>query len=208
MNKNVVARQIPLAYKELETSGIVVKKDEYKLIPKGYRGQISAFGAAVTMGSLIPAVAFFSKKSGDQSSNSEEDVDRTKLMKAVFLLLKDDADSYGTAVQKAKFKNASDLMQYIYNVSENATDLEKKKKALKTCKEEIELKLTTCVISPSLPKTGTPVVRTLSPFLFFCIIVVFSFLSSTSAVTDGLKIPISSSSQTDLPIISSFFRAK
>ena len=30
MNKNVVARQIPLAYKELETSGIVVKKDEYK----------------------------------------------------------------------------------------------------------------------------------------------------------------------------------
>ena len=45
MNKNVVARQIPLAYKELETSGIVVKKDEYKLIPKGYRGQISAFGA-------------------------------------------------------------------------------------------------------------------------------------------------------------------
>lgn len=62
MNKNVVARQIPLAYKELETSGIVVKKDEYKLIPKGYRGQISAFGAAVTMGSLIPAVAFFSKK--------------------------------------------------------------------------------------------------------------------------------------------------
>ena len=138
MNKNVVARQIPLAYKELETSGIVVKKDEYKLIPKGYRGQISAFGAAVTMGSLIPAVAFFSKKSGDQSSTSEEDVDRTKLMKAVFLLLKDDADSYGTAVQKAKFKNASDLMQYIYNVSENETDLEKKKKALKTCKEEIE----------------------------------------------------------------------
>ena len=59
-------------------------------------------------------------------------------MKAVFLLLKDDADSYGTAVQKAKFENASDLMQYIYNVSENETDLEKKKKALKTCKEEIE----------------------------------------------------------------------
>ena len=138
MNKNVVARQIPLAYKELETSGIVVKKDEYKLIPKGYRGQISAFGDAVTMGSLIPAVAFFSKRSGDQSSTSEEDVDRTKLMKAVFLLMKDDADSYGTAVQKAKFKNVSDLMQYIYNVSENETDLEKKKKALKTCKEEIE----------------------------------------------------------------------
>ena len=108
-----------------------MKKDEYKLIPKGYRGQISAFGAAVTMGSLIPAVAFFSKRSGDQSSTSEEDVDRTKF-------LKDDADSYGTAVQKAKFENASDLMQYIYNVSENETDLEKKKKALKTCKEEIE----------------------------------------------------------------------
>ena len=157
MNKNVVARQIPLAYKELETSGIVVKKDEYKLIPKGYRGQISAFGAAVTMGSLIPAVAFFSKKSGDQSSNSEEDVDRTKLMNAVFLLLKDDADSYGTAVQKAKFKNASDLMQYIYNVSENETDLEKKKKALKTCKEEIEnaaiaLKLAVGLYLQEVPK--------------------------------------------------------
>ena len=34
-------------------------------------------------------------------------------MKAVFLLLKDDADSYGTAVQKAKFKNASDLIERI-----------------------------------------------------------------------------------------------
>lgn len=138
MNKNVVARQIPLAYKALENSDIVGIKDGYKLVPKGYRGQISSFGAAVTMGSLIPAVAFFSKKIGDKSSNSNEDIDRTKLMKAVFLLLKDDADSYGTAEQKMRFANASDLMQYICNISENETDMEKRKKALKKCKEEIE----------------------------------------------------------------------
>ena len=52
-------------------------------IKKTWRGQISTFGAAVTMGSLIPAVAFFS----DQGGSS---VKRQCIMDAILEILKRD----------------------------------------------------------------------------------------------------------------------
>lgn len=157
MNKDVVARQIPLAYKVLEESDIVRKEDEYKLVPKGYQGQISSFGAAVTMGSLVPAIAFFSKKNGDKNSNANEDVDRTKLMQAVFLLLRADADIYGTPEKKNRFTDVTDLMQYVCKIEKGEKTPEQKRKALKRCTEEIEnaaiaLKLAIGMYLDSVPK--------------------------------------------------------
>ena len=49
-------------------------------IPNGFRGQISSFGAAVTMGSFKAAVAFFSKDK-DKSSAS---VERDQLIRAMY----------------------------------------------------------------------------------------------------------------------------
>jgi len=73
MDKRIVDKLLPSAYKAIET---------YKIFENGkvnntFRGQISAFGAAVSMGSLLSAVAFFSAKGGS-------DVDRPKLMMAIY----------------------------------------------------------------------------------------------------------------------------
>ena len=68
-----------IAYDVLKKSEIV----ENGKIKKTWRGQISTFGAAVTMGSLIPAVAFFS----DQGGSS---VKRQYIMDAILEILKRD----------------------------------------------------------------------------------------------------------------------
>ena len=70
MNRDeMIARAISV----LDTAGIVKKdKNPEKLyIEKAFRGQISSFGAAVEMGSLLSAVAFF-------SSQGSSPTDRTK----------------------------------------------------------------------------------------------------------------------------------
>lgn len=70
------------AIEVLDTVGIVQtdKKDDKKYINKSFRGQISSFGAAVQMGSLISAVAFYSSQGGAET-------DRSKLMDAIYLLV-------------------------------------------------------------------------------------------------------------------------
>lgn len=78
MNRDdMIARAITI----LSDTGIV-KKEEGKeqYIEKVFRGQISSFGAAVEMGSLLSAVAFF-------TSQGSSPTDRTKLMEAIYLLL-------------------------------------------------------------------------------------------------------------------------
>lgn len=72
MNKRVIEALLPEAYKTLEKN-ISIVKDGKKTIKKAYRGQISTFGAAITTGSLLAAIAFFSDK-------GEADVEREKLM--------------------------------------------------------------------------------------------------------------------------------
>ena len=74
----LIANAIPI----LKNTGIV-KKDEKtgeEYILRSFRGPISSFGAAVEMGSLLSAVAFFSKKGGS-------DTDRPKLMQAIYMLI-------------------------------------------------------------------------------------------------------------------------
>lgn len=58
MNKKRVNEWIPRAKVALEKAGIA----KNNAVDKTFRGQISSFGAAVTMGSLVAAVAFFSQK--------------------------------------------------------------------------------------------------------------------------------------------------
>ena len=77
MNKAIINDEVVIAYDVLKDSEIV----ENGKIKKTWRGQISTFGAAVTMGSLIPAVAFFS----DQGGSS---VKRQYIMDAILEILK------------------------------------------------------------------------------------------------------------------------
>ena len=89
MNKREIDRLLPKAYEAIKAYQI---SDKDNNLSKTFRGQISAFGASVSMGSLLSAVAFFSAKGSSE-------VERPRLMKAVYELMtgerlsaKDDED--------------------------------------------------------------------------------------------------------------------
>jgi CRISPR-associated protein Cmr5 len=73
MNKETVDQWIPKAYEAIQAAEIPEADGKVK---KGYRGQISAFGAAIKMGSVASAIAFFSKQ-------GNSDYDRPKLLDAI-----------------------------------------------------------------------------------------------------------------------------
>lgn len=73
MNKREVDRMIPMAYEVLKKSKIVEDGE----IKSSWRGQISTFGAAISMGSVVSAYAFFS------SNKSNANVDRKILMEVI-----------------------------------------------------------------------------------------------------------------------------
>ena len=76
MNKKAINEWIPDAYDVLSQANIAINGR----VKKGYRSQISSFGSIITMGSLKSAVAIF-------LSSSQSELDRTKLMDAVWRLL-------------------------------------------------------------------------------------------------------------------------
>ena len=82
MNKRKVEKLLPKAIKALDDDIFNIKKsdDQGVFIEKGFRSQISSFGAAVTMGSFRAAVAFF-------SDNGESDVDRSKLIQIMYYIV-------------------------------------------------------------------------------------------------------------------------
>ena len=75
MDKNRINRLLPIAVE-------VIKKELSEPIPNEFRGYIASFGAAVTMGSLPAAVAYYSAA----SKNAKED--RTKLPVMILEVLK------------------------------------------------------------------------------------------------------------------------
>lgn len=77
MNKKRVNDWILPAKKAIEMFGISNDKGQ---VVKTFRGQISSFGAAVVMGSLKSAVAFFADK-------GEATVDRTQLVRAMYYIV-------------------------------------------------------------------------------------------------------------------------
>lgn len=77
MNKKQVNDWILPAQKAIVDCGIAVNGK----VDSSFRGQISSFGAAVVMGSLKSAVAFFADDGSAQ-------VKRSKLIKAIYYIVK------------------------------------------------------------------------------------------------------------------------
>lgn len=102
MNKKRVNDWLLPAKKALEDTGVA----QNGKIDKTYRGQISSFGAAVVMGSLPAAVAFFSEQGGSS-------VERQKLIKAMYLIS-----------EKNMPKDAKAVLQYVCD--NNSNDLKEK----------------------------------------------------------------------------------
>lgn len=103
MNKKKVDSYLKNAVAVLEKTKIV----EEKKIEKGYRRQISTFGASVTMGSILSAVACFSEQ-------GKANVNRSKLMAAIYLLLKNEEleeDYVWTKEDDKKYSNL--LFEYV-----------------------------------------------------------------------------------------------
>lgn len=71
MNKKEVDRMLPKAYTVINETIA-----ENGRVESGFRGQISTFGAAITMGSLLSTVSFFSEQAGGA-------VDRAQITKAI-----------------------------------------------------------------------------------------------------------------------------
>lgn len=105
MNKRKVDDMIPFAFDSLKEANIVNKKGE---INKNYRGQISSFGAAIAMGSLAAAVAFFSDK-------GSAEVHREYLIKAI-----------ESVISKSNGEEIDNLYKYVVD-----------NKASSKCREEI-----------------------------------------------------------------------
>jgi len=93
-----IAEMIGKAIEKLYNVGIVQtdEKTKGKYVNKSFRGQISSFGAAVQMGSLVSAVAFYSSQGGAKT-------DRSKLMDAIYELI------------KPKNSNGENLLQLVVN---------------------------------------------------------------------------------------------
>lgn len=113
MNKSNVDALIPRAYKIIEEVGIA-KDGE---VANGYRGQIATFGAAVSMGSLLSAVAFFSE---EESSSA---VDRSKLMLAIYRLIH--SESEGTDVKPTENEKVK-LFNYIIENKDDINEIKEK----------------------------------------------------------------------------------
>lgn len=76
-------------------------------IPDGFRGQISSFGAAVTMGSFKAAVAFFAK----DSEKSQAGVKRDELLRTMYRI-----SSFGGG----KWKDAQTIAREIFALDTSA----------------------------------------------------------------------------------------
>ena len=89
MNKKRVDRLIPYAYEVLKDLHICEKEQNNPsnwVVDSTYKSYFSSFGAAVTMGSLISAAAFFA--AAPEENKKRTNADRGKVGKAVLAVLK------------------------------------------------------------------------------------------------------------------------
>ena len=68
MNRHLVEEFIPIAFKALENNKKICKDGK---ISGTLKGNIASFGAAIQMGSLLSAVAFFSQQGGASEPRQE-----------------------------------------------------------------------------------------------------------------------------------------
>lgn len=76
-------------------------------IPDGFRGQISSFGAAVTMGSFKAAAAFFAK----DVDRSQADVNRGELLRVMYRI---------SSVGDGTWKDARAIAEEIFELDSSA----------------------------------------------------------------------------------------
>lgn len=89
MNKKRVDELIPYAYEVLKNVNICEEDKDNPgnlVVDSTYTAYISSFGAAVTMGSLISAVAFFA--ASPETNKKRSSADRGKIGKAILEVLK------------------------------------------------------------------------------------------------------------------------
>lgn len=103
--------RIALGVLVLEKVGIVDKEEQS--IPRSFRSQISSFGAAVTMGSLNAAVAFFSEQGKSKT-------DRSRLMDALYLMLKVKKKDL-TDAEISETLGKSSLLRYVIDITDQST---------------------------------------------------------------------------------------
>ena len=94
MEKKVINQEIGIAYEAIAESRIL----ENGKLKKAYRGQVSTFGAAITMGSLLPAIAFLSK-------DGNSGVHRSRILDAILYILKKEGKVEGS------YKNLFELVR-------------------------------------------------------------------------------------------------
>lgn len=100
MAKNRINRYLSIAYDAVKNSELI-KDGKLK---EGYKAQITSFGAAVSMGSLLSAIAFFSDK-------GSSGVERQELMKLIYYIIRKDEgieDKYDEIKKYALFEYAKD----------------------------------------------------------------------------------------------------
>lgn len=115
MNKKRVNNML-LTAKEALTDCEIARNN---VIESTFRGQISSFGAAVVMGSLPAAVAFFSSKSNSTT-------DRQNLMKAIYYCITVfdvEKEQKEIAKKEALCKSPKDVLKYV--CQNNSSELRK-----------------------------------------------------------------------------------
>lgn len=106
LNKKRIDEYIGYAITELEGNQKIVKNGK---IEKTFSNQISTFGVAVSTGSLLSAIAFFSRQ-------GEASVERNQLMKIIYGILKKDEKikkifgEYFNSVKKEKKEKDTELL--------------------------------------------------------------------------------------------------
>lgn len=107
MGKSRIDELLPCAYDAINS---VVA--ENGIIKGNYKAQITSFGAAISMGSLLAAIAFFSE-------NSKSDIPRDDLMKMIYYLV-EKRNYIGVEQIKSKIKSY-DLFNYVKNNNNEST---------------------------------------------------------------------------------------
>ena len=111
MNKNRIDKFLLPAYGLLKDSGVANENNEIK---KTFRGYISSFGAAVIMGSLKSAIAFF-------SAQGSADEPREKLMRIICALVEekkyDETEKNSLMEYVNGFKTEREVRENIYNAA-------------------------------------------------------------------------------------------
>jgi len=83
MNKKRINNYIPIAERAIIELKIA---DSNRKVSKNYRSHISSFGAAITLGSLKAATAFF-------LTQGDSDVERPVLLRAIYYIITDNHEN-------------------------------------------------------------------------------------------------------------------